>query len=283
MINKIPIIRQALRFASSLAPYGANPIRYIKYLPSSRKSSDYSLTYTPHLTGSPLPVPPQDLWLGYGSTQDEYLDSGKKDIDKMIDILSSVGFSISDNKKPILDLGCGGGRMIRHLSDFASQCEIWGMDISAPHVNWLKTNLSPPFNFAVNTTIPHLPFSDHYFSLIYCGSLFTHIDDLAETWFLELKRLLAPQGILFCTIHDEKTLETLAKQPFHPITKVISTSLLSQDYKLNPDILVCGQDSDSNVFYKKRYLNHILSRSFDIKAVVPSAYGYQTAYVLSKK
>lgn len=283
-IKKLPIIRQALRFASSLAPYGANPIRYIKYLPSSNGSSSYSLIYNPpNNTDSLLPVPPQELWLGYGSTPDEYVDSGKQDIDKMLNILSDVGFAINDNKEPILDLGCGGGRMIRHLNAFASQCEIWGMDISAPHINWLKTNLSPPFNFAVNTTIPHLPFSDNYFGLIYCGSLFTHIDDLAETWLLELKRLLKPEGILFCTIHDEQTLETLSDKPFHPITKVISKSLLSTNHKQNPDILVCGQDSDSNVFYKNRYLSHILSRSFDIRAVVPSAYGYQTAYILSKK
>jgi len=283
MINKIPIIRQALRFASSLAPYGSNPIRYIKYLPSFHGSSDYSLIYNPPSYDSGLPIPPQSLWLGYGSNSAEYVDSGKQDIDKMLSILSDVGFAINNNNKPILDLGCGGGRMIRHLIDFASQCEIWGMDISAPHINWLKTNLSPPFNFAVNTTIPHLPFSDDYFGLIYCGSLFTHIDDLAETWFLELRRLLAPEGILFCTIHDEQTLEVLAKQTYHPITRVISKSLLSIDYKQHPDILVCGQDSDSNVFYKNRYLNHILARSFNIKAVIPSAYGYQTAYVLSKK
>jgi ubiquinone/menaquinone biosynthesis C-methylase UbiE len=282
MIKKLSIIRQVLRFASLLLPYGGNPIRYIKYLPSSNSSSDYSLVYSPPRINSPLPVPPQELWLGYGSTASEYVDSGKQDVDKMISILSDVGFLINDNKSPILDLGCGGGRMIRHLNDFASQCEIWGMDISAPHINWLKMNLSPPFNFAVNTTIPHLPFSDNYFSLIYCGSLFTHVDDLAETWFLELKRLIKPEGVLFCTVHDEQTLETLSKQSFHPIYEVISKSLLSADHKQNPDILVCGQDSDSNVFYKNRYLNHILSRSFDIKAVVPSAYGYQTAYILSK-
>ena len=33
--------------------------------------------------GPRLPVPPQDLWLGYGSTSDGYLASGKEDLEKL--------------------------------------------------------------------------------------------------------------------------------------------------------------------------------------------------------
>jgi SAM-dependent methyltransferase len=282
-IKKLPLLRQALRFACSLGPYGANPIRYLKYLPSFSDASTYSLIYNPPHGEAPLPVPPRELWLGYGSSPEEYVNSGQQDVDKMLGILSGAGRSMTANRDPVLDLGCGGGRMIRHLDGFAAQCEIWGMDISAPHINWLKTNLSPPFNFAVNTTIPHLPFPDNYFGLVYCGSLFTHIDDLAEAWFLEVRRVLKPEGILFCTIHDEHSLEILSQQPRHPLADVMERNALSTDHAKNPDILVCGQDSDCNVFYKNRYLTHILSRSFEIRAVVPAAYGYQTAYVLAKK
>ena len=83
---------------------------------------------------------------------------------------AAPGFKPRD--KPILDLGCGGGRMIRHLAPYAELTEVWGLDVSAPHINWLKTHLSPPFGFAVNTTLPHLPFADGFFGLIYCGSRF---------------------------------------------------------------------------------------------------------------
>lgn len=276
-------LRKALRLGLSLGSYGSNPIRYFKYLPSSFGSSDYSLTYHPAGQESPLPIPPKALWLGYGNNEAEYLESGKQDVDKMIDLLSAAGWQIRANQNPILDLGCGGGRMIRHLRPYSGQSEIWGMDISAPHINWLKTNISPPFFFGLNTTIPHLPFSDSHFGLIYCGSLFTHIDDLAESWFLELRRLLKPGGVLFCTVHDENTLTALAREPFHPIAKVISKTLLAAKTQDIPDILVCGQDSDCNVFYKNRYLAHLLTSIFQIQATVPSAYGYQTAYILSKK
>jgi len=283
MKKRLEAIRQGLRTAIALGSYGNNPIRSLKYLPSATNDDRYSLTYSPSDPQASLPIPPQNLWLGYGSTVTEYIESGKKDVDKMISILAESGLLFAENDRPVLDLGCGGGRMIRHLQPYALQKEIWGLDISAPHINWLKTHLSPPFHFAVNTTIPHLPFSDGYFGIICCGSLFTHIDDLAETWFLEARRVLEPGGILFCTLHDEHTLEVLSRQPFHPIVRVISGSLLSNESETKPDILVCGKDSDSNVFYQSRYLKHMLSKLFDVKKIVPSAYGYQTAWVLSKR
>ena len=283
LFKKFSNFPAGIRLALSLAPYGSNPIRYFKYLPSSFGSSDYCLTYHQAKQETPLPVPPKELWLGYGSDETEYLESGKQDIEKMVKLISDAGWQIQANYNPILDLGCGGGRMIRHLRQYAAQSEIWGMDISAPHINWLKTHLSPPFHFAVNTTIPHLPFSDDTFGLIYCGSLFTHIDDLAESWFLELRRLLKPGGVLFCTIHDEHTLNALSKEPFHPIAQVISKGMLRSESGQRPDILVSGQDSDCNVFYKNRYLTNILSGIFQIKGCAPSAYGYQTGYILSKK
>jgi SAM-dependent methyltransferase len=50
---------------------------------------------------------------------------------------------------------------------------------------------------------PHLPFGDGSFGLVYCGSLFTHIDDLAESWFAELHRILRPGGRLYFSVNDQ--------------------------------------------------------------------------------
>jgi len=122
----------------------------------------------------------------------------------MKQILDSSGFSIRDGSR-VLDLGCASGRMIRWLVDFAEQCEIWGVDISAEHIIWCQEYLSPPFNFATVTTSPHLPFEDGYFDLIYCGSVFTHISDLADAWLLELKRIMRRDGRLYITVHDKHT------------------------------------------------------------------------------
>jgi len=90
--------------------------------------------------------------------------------------------------------------MIRWLARFAAECQIWGVDISARHIVSCQENLNPPFNFATVTTQPHLPFEDRYFDLIYCASVFTHIDDLADAWLLELKRVTHPGGRAYITL-----------------------------------------------------------------------------------
>ena len=104
----------------------------------------------------------------------------------MLEVVKLSGFSFAEGHR-ILDHGCGAGRMMRHLHDLAAVCEIWGTDIDSPRIQWAKEHLSPPFHFAVTTTIPHLPFEDRYFSFIYCGSLFTHIEDLGDAWLCEFK------------------------------------------------------------------------------------------------
>ena len=92
--------------------------------------------------------------------------------------------------------------MIRHLADLTPQVQVWGCDIWADAVIWCEENLSPPFWFATTTVVPHLPFADDSFGLVYCGSLFTHMDDLADAWFLELYRIIRPGGRLLFSVND---------------------------------------------------------------------------------
>ena len=104
--------------------------------------------------------------------------------------------------------------MIRWLADLAQECQIWASKIDARQSLWCQENLSPPFNFATVTTAPHLPFEDRYFDLIYCGSVFTHIDhDLADAWLLELKRIIRPGGRVYITVHDKHSADLIINQP----------------------------------------------------------------------
>ena len=64
--------------------------------------------------------------------------------------------------------------------------------------------------FATVTTAPHLPFEDKYFDVIYCGSVFTHMDDLADAWLLELKRITRPSGRTYITIHDKHSADLIS-------------------------------------------------------------------------
>ena len=172
--------------------------------------------------------------------------------------------------------------MIRHLEPLAETCEIWGADINAEHVMWCTRHMSPPFHFLTSTMVPHLPFADRSFRLIYCGSLFTHIDDLAQAWLLELGRLLAPDGRLYITIHDEHTL-ALWERPRarrSPLPLQISGSAIRRRAGDAFDMFTVGRGRNSQVFYRRAYFAKLASSAFEVEAAVPEAYGSQTAMLL---
>ena len=277
-------LRTRLRRLLQLADATENPVVFTKYLRGRPPGTDLALHYMPAPGVERLPLPPPALWLGYGESEADYLDSGAKDVRVMTELLAGAGLDLMAPPAPVLELGCGGGRMLRHLLPATGSTEVWGLDISAPHIHWLRMHLSPPFHFAVNTTLPHLPFAEGYFSCVYCGSVFTHIDDFAEAWWLEIRRVLRPGGVLFCTLHDDDTRRLLQQQPHYPLARNLRShpSYLTAGALL-PDVLAIGEGNDSNVYYSNRWLHATLSRLFEIVRVVPGAYGYQSAWILRKR
>lgn len=231
-----------------------------------------------------LPVPPMDLWLGYGSKSEEYLSWGKIQVNTLIDILKTSGFELRSKK--ILDLGCGAGRMVRWFKPYTDTCEVWGTDISSEHIYWANNYLKPPFNFATTTTIPHLPFEDRFFDLIYAGSVFTHIDDLTESWLLELKRVISVEGRIFITIHDRHTLELLDERPYWKESMLNNYLKSNQLFLDNIDkfaIFVGMRGPDSQVIYDLDYFCDSLKNIFEVISIHPEAYGYQTGILLKRK
>ena len=231
-----------------------------------------------------LPIPPQSLWLGYGNTIKEYL-YGRLQTEKMVKILKTAGFEINQCNS-ILDFGCGAGRMLRWLYPYSGTSEIWGTDISAEHIFWANKYLNPPFNFATTTTIPHLPFEDKYFNLIYAGSVFTHIDDLVESWLLELRRILHSDGRIYVTVNDKHSINLLKTSP------VYKEIWLAQYISENPAFIETGDNFDkivgmrgtrSQVFYDIDYFCNSVSNIFDIISVNKEAYGFQTGVLLKRK
>lgn len=110
----------------------------------------------------------------------------------------------------ILDFGYSGGRVLRWFEEEAYKgVECWGCDIDAAAVDWAQKNMMPPFKFFANSTAPHLPFRDGFFDLIFAGSIFTHIKDMATSWLLELARCMKKDGVGIFTIVDEGSLEML--------------------------------------------------------------------------
>src|SRR5206468_2403355 len=240
-----------------LVPEVAEPVRYF------------------HADGPPcqtrlLPVPPRDLWLGYGRTPEEYLASGRRDVESMRTLLSEAGTEWSSCRR-ILDLGCGAGRMLRWLDGVGA--EVWGSDVSAPHIVWCQQNLSPPYRFLTNTSSPHLPFESGYFDLIYAGSLFTHLSELVEAWLLEIRRLLRAGGAAYVTIHDEHTLRALDRNPERPLARRLKSEPEARQFWRSPfGMFTLRRGFNALVFYSESFVRDSWGPIMPIMSMTPEAY-----------
>lgn len=106
----------------------------------------------------------------------------------------------------VLDFGCGAGRVLRHLIDVVGDDgELHGVDIDGPSIAWLQANGEPWMHGRQCEEAPHLPYPDGHFDFIYALSVFTHIVDHWAGWLLELRRVLAPDGLLLMTVIGPQT------------------------------------------------------------------------------
>jgi SAM-dependent methyltransferase len=232
-----------------------------------------------------LPIPPPELWSGYGAKPEVYLQGGQLDVQNMRQIVEASGFPLASAGR-IMEWGCSAGRMMRWLHDLANVCEIWGTDVTATHIRWCKQYLSPPFHFATTTTHPHLPFEDRYFGFIFAGSVFTHLDELADSWFQELRRVLRPGGRLYVTIHDRHTVDILNHELWHWLSGYVR-SLPEYQAASQSDFGMLSLNGDDwtreFVFYDAEYLGQRLDPFFHVLSVNKEAYGYQTAVLLERR
>jgi ubiquinone/menaquinone biosynthesis C-methylase UbiE len=125
----------------------------------------------------------------------EFFETGDKEIGKVLSYLRSLGLS-PDPNLPVLDFGCGVGRLTRALSGYFPEC--WGVDISPTMVqlaqDFHKTN--PRCHFCLNLTDNLSIFSSGYFGFVYTSIVLQHIERrFVEKYLEELIRALKPGGI----------------------------------------------------------------------------------------
>ena len=283
--NSLKEIKEASTAKSDLSSQ-SNP--QILYLPVPHQSAADAFYMTlaasrsePFLAKT-LPVPPKHL-MEYGEAPERHLLTGEKTVATMIDLVQQAGHNIANSRR-ILEFGCSNARLLRWLAHLANQSEIWGVDIQSDKILWAIENLNPPFNFAVNTTVPHLPFRDGYFDFIFAGSIFTHLNELHIAWLLELGRLLSPNGLLYLTFHDEHTLKYLQANPHINIAQKLNRNSLAPQIFANEfdfiSVLPYSKGMLSQVFMSSQYIQQITKSYLKLVSVTPNAYSeLQTAYL----
>lgn len=251
--------------------------------------------------GEALPIPPQHLfWADYCTSIDTWLQSGRDDIEAMSRILRESGFALEE-AKGILEWGVAGGRLIRHLHSLTPNAEIWGVDLWASAIRWCQEHLSPPFYFATTTVVPHFPFADQSLDLIYAGSVFTHLDDLAEAWFLEIKRVLRPNGRLYFTVNDRHAVSIFegggtpanraryiervqGEQAWQNwIDLLHGTPEYRQFVRGDARMLSIGRPGICNVLWDLDYLRSRIGPGWRWHSITPEAYGHQTGVLLQPR
>lgn len=122
----------------------------------------------------------------------------------------------------ILEFGCGEGRLLQYLFEYAPKASVFGCDVLSAAVEACQRRY-PAGRFAVNGAAPPLAFQGAAFDLIYSYSVFTHLSEANhQAWLAELARALAPGGVMLHTVHSHAYLrraamfspETLAKYGF---------------------------------------------------------------------
>ena len=294
----IAAARLAAKVARPFVVFESDVLRAL-HLPTSRSNASLSYYSSPKRnveSGAELPIPPPHLRPGAvdkfcaanrnrqpqpnEDPEVAYLRSGKAVADAIAVAIESQGASVASVGN-VLDWGCSSGRVLRHFAEPAKNAEFWGVDVAAPFVRWAQEHISPPFFFTTATSLPHLPFEDNFFGLVYSISVVTHIEHLRDAWLTELRRVLKPGGLALLTIMDEHTLDAyaeLGRPPWLP------RNLSLEEMKRHDEALLRGPDwSLTFVFLRSDYCVREWGRIFDVVDVIPHFEFAQTAILLRKR
>jgi SAM-dependent methyltransferase len=116
----------------------------------------------------------------------------------------------SDAHVRVLDFGVGCARVLRPLQTLARESSLqggaieWrGSDIDGQAIEWCQTYLGAEASFAVNGTMPPLPYPDRFFDFVYSISVFTHLPEAMQfAWLKDINRVLKVRGEAVMTTHS---------------------------------------------------------------------------------
>lgn len=256
--------------------------RYVKYVESLEETlsqvvfSDVTtLVETDVKDADGVPVPSAGLrFMVIGqSDPDQFLHWGKRGAQLVSDLLARHGKRL-DEVGNVLDLGCGCGRVIRHLRQCGAE-GLYGCDCNAKAIAWCQRFLDFA-TFDVNNLEPPLPYPDEMFGMIYAYSIFTHFPEPLQTrWIDEIRRVLAPGGYFLMTVHGRRFIEARGASERAAFQR--------------GELVVVGEKlAGSNscaAFHPERYVREVLTRELEVVDFIvggAEACGPQDVYLLRR-
>jgi SAM-dependent methyltransferase len=153
-----------------------------------------------------LPVPPDEI-TRFVNTGDvwSFLLNGASAY-KMLDrIARECGRELA-RSGPVLDFGCGPGRVLRMMLRNADTLRVVGIDVDRTSIEWCRANF-PYGEFHVNDKNPPTALPASEFGFVYANSVFSHLAEEPHLgWLRELRRVARPGAILVLTVHGRRAL-----------------------------------------------------------------------------
>lgn len=138
---------------------------------------------------------------------DDFLRIGRACSRMIVDRIAESGLTLGGAR--VLDFGCGCGRTLMWLIPDYPEAQFYGVDIDQEAVRWCSSHFSSS-RFHTGSALPPLPYPDKHFRVIYCLSVFTHLNEpMQDAWLCELRRILQPGGLLIVTVHGHNAASVL--------------------------------------------------------------------------
>lgn len=184
------------------AGMAADKIRfYLQYFTAIRKIKTFRKSHPDWVFPEPFMIY-ETFRLDY----QRYFESGKADAQEIFDTVHPF-MNLSD--KPILEWGCGPGRIIRHFPELTPNAHLYGSDYNKEYITWCRKNLKG-IVFEENKLSPPLPFEKGSLHFVYAISIFTHLSEEKHfEWINEMHRVLSVGGLFYFTTHGAITLQHL--------------------------------------------------------------------------
>jgi SAM-dependent methyltransferase len=144
-------------------------------------------------------------------TREEFFATGRKEIEAVLSYSTRIDVCI-DKTLPVLDFGCGVGRLTRALSAYFPECT--GVDISPTMISMAQElNRDRPhcyFQLNEGARLNSLP--DNHFGFIYTSLVLQHVaEPCSHEYIAELVRVLKPDGVLIFQVPDRLHANSLTK------------------------------------------------------------------------
>jgi SAM-dependent methyltransferase len=233
--------------------------------------------YSPQALALVAPFPPTELMQNVsGLTVPKDFAAHGCDILEALTIASPTPINELTN---ILDFGVGVGRLARMFKGFRGKYT--GIDVDARHVEWVSSALDYVTGI-VTKPKQALPLTDKYFDCIISISVFTHMNEHDQFFYLkELARVAQAGSSLFLTVHGERALQRAEteSQIFQMLSVKRSEITETRHHFLSEGfnfILQQGHLTSSNydygiTFISENYIEREWSKYFDVVQIFSGA------------